>query len=689
MQIDRYLPILKAMNNLGGEVRKRASRGERIMGSLFPNRGTGWPGGWSQDRLEQVLHLKNWTGVAINAITMKLASVLPNIAYVVAGKTQKSTKACQRGLMNATDKGFGGTPIVSHGPHSWITIGELRSKALSVVKPHEELEPLDNDHLLRRVIENPNPYDTHFDFTSERDMFSELCGVDYVWEVPNDYGVPVERWVLPSHWVWPRTGGRVPDGGTGRKLRDSGKLSSAQYDRDQEVGDYLRYNARYVNPWHPDADRLIQYYEVRPWGGMGSAGILRLPPSEVTMRVCKSPLNKIDGYSKLSMVAQWIDEEEAISRSRWSQAMNVARPEFWIKLGPGYEDPDDDRTARVEAKIMAKLEGEYNYGKPVITPPGAEIQPLSFNPTEMAYFQSEEQIRDMILSTFGVPKSVVGIQSEMTYGSLLASLAQFCAYCLNPRLAKAGETDTKYLASRWDEKYSPWSSNTGRGYGSSGGTRHVRLWYDDCVPADPAQVNSDMQADGTFHALTANEVRALRGRKPYRFGGDDPIVQGGPFGVTVIPLNSGKEAGLEKLVEAMKPMSQAGVQEKQQQQQQQMQQQQQLGAPQGPQGPHQIGQPFLSPESSTNGEAGAASPSSQAPDNGEDDMANDSAGIKKPNSNPSKWLHREQEWDRWFFRAGKAKEWAAVKSTFPDADRRERWATILEMNRLSERNGQS
>lgn len=526
--------------------------------------------------------------------------------------------------MNALTGGFGGTWEFSHGGHSWMTMGEWRSKALSVVKPHEELEPLEADHPYRRLCENPNPYDTQFDYNYERWMFLDLCGVGYEWIVSNKFGKPCEKWVIPSHWVWPRTGGRVPDGGWTRRSRD-GRLQEPEYDRGGYVGDYARYGNQYVNPAHPDADRLIQYYEVRPWGGMGSAGILRLPPDEIVMTVRKSPVNKIDGYSKLSMIAAWIDEEESISKSRWSQAMNTARPELWVELGPGYDDPDDDRIARYEAKFMSKFQGEYNYGKPIFTPAGAKLTPLSFSPSEMAYYDSENQIRDMILSAFSVPKTVVGISEEMTYGSLLASLASFCAHGLNPDLAMIGQRDTKSLASRWDDDEAPaWSSAS---HGGRSVRRRVRSWYDDCVPADPTQVNSDISTDISCYAITPNEVRAMRGRKPYKYGGSDPMVQG-PGGPMPLPLNTGEDADLEQLAQLIKPMTQGG------QEQGGQQPQPELAAPQ--------------------------------------------LGVQEPNGEP------EKRWDAWFSAVGRTKEWNAVKSVEHDSKRREVWATVLEMNRLND-----
>ncbi len=577
-------------NGGGSQVLKRATPGERVLGSLFPARGTGWPGGWSGDRLEMVQHMRNWTYVAVNTICKKVASITPNLAYVVdspiPGKTQKAGRR--------TPGTFGQDVWMSDfdGGHSFLTMGAYRSKALSVVKPHEELEPLESDHPLRRLIENPNPFDTNFDKEYETTMFHHLTGTGYDWNIPNEAGMPVEGWCIPSHWVWPRTGG-----------------------------------SRYITPENPDFGRLIEYYEIRPWGGMGSAGMLRIPASEIVATRWKSPLNKIDGYSPLSAIAQWIDSEESITKSRWSQFMNSARPEFWVELGPGYEDPDDDRIARIEAKFAAKIQGEYNYGKPVITPPGAKITPLSFNPSEMAYFQSEEQIRDMILSAFGVPKTAVGIASEMTYGSLLASLAQFCAYCLNPYLAMRGQVQTKFLASRWDEPdYPAWSTPKSYG-GHAGRGRKVKYWYDDCVPADPSQVNSDLAEDRANYAITPNEVRALRGRKAWP-GGNSPIVSG-PGGPMPLPLD--QEDGFTDLAKLVGEYTQAS---------QPKPEQPGAGGQGASAGP--LALPAPGEEGGKEGEEEGLESELPIPsgEEGGQEEAVEDAGIAKPNGKPSKAIKK-------------------------------------------------
>ncbi len=563
MRIDKYLH--------GRTVSKRATPGERVMGSLFTPNLYGW-GGWGSDNLyEQVQHYRQWTYVGIHAICKKVASLMPNFAYVSSHERAGHTvKAGQRGLMNLTGRGGGGTPwfgdeamaasslsnpkgtsLKQFGtPNytskwepsapcssggSFLTIGEYQSKALSVIKPHEHIEPLEHDHPLRRLWDNPNPYDTAFDFGYELCMFLMLTGSTYPWMVPNSMPdpKPCELWVMPSHWTWPRTGG-----GSIMSLGGNGKVASTE---DSPIDADPR--------WWQDSDRIIKYYEIRPWGTVGTAGMLKIPPSDMAMVKWKSPLDKIRGYSPLGAIAQWIDSEESITKSRWAQFQNIARPDLFIKLGAGYEDASDDQIERVSAKIDQKLRGEYNYGRTMIGTPGMEVTPLSWNPSEMAYGESEEHIRDMILSALGVPKAWVGIVSEMTFGSILATLMQACEGCVNPYLSMMGMALTKHLASRWDDERPAWSTLQGQGHGASGYTRYVKMWWDNCTPADPAQVNSDIQTDLQGKAITPSEIRALRGRERYKHGGDDPM---GSAGDVPIPLNTGDD--LEDLAKLMAPM---------------------------------------------------------------------------------------------------------------------------------------
>ncbi len=546
------------------------------MNALMPNRSFWSTWGWN-NRLEQVQHLTNFVYVCVDTICSLLGQHLPNLAYVEdsddeqPGRGQRRKGANGRrgqhvydfrhrfvdpgghgGLVlpSGVGKGDGWDGAALLGAHrhatgkypgyTTYTGGSPEYKAITNAQPHEQLEPLPSDHKLRRLIVNPNRYDTSYDLIYELVMFNLLCGVSYLWAVPNSYGIPAELWVLPAHWVWPRGS----NGGT-------------------------------VDPAY---QHLVEWYEVRPFGAAGGGyGMVRIPADEVLAFTMKSPLSKIDGWSKLTACSQWIDVSESMDRSAWAQMQNQGMPSMFIELGEAYADADDNQTARIEAKFAQKLGGEYNVGRPFVGKPGMKMTPLNWSPESMMYPQMSESYRDKVLGAFHLSKVAVGMMDDMTYGSILAALAHTWIHCLNPLAASIGQRLTKELAPRFtDPGYRKWlkeggvwldgqndnvlfSSRSKSGYvrDASGKRRistdheeeqgkEIRVWWPDGSPPDPQQVNADLAVDLANALITPNEARAIRGRPPYELGGDNPLVQG-PGGLMPLPINV--EEDMEELGE--------------------------------------------------------------------------------------------------------------------------------------------
>ncbi len=469
---------LKAMRREQGRQVRAAARGEKIMAAMMPNRGYSWTS-WTQDRAKQVQHMKNWVGTCIDKIANLCAQQVPNVAYVRPKRDSRTQKVFRHDYSRMS--------YIDCGDHSFIS-GTYQRKALGVVKPHEELEPVEEDHPLRRLIESPNDWDTQFDHDYELIMFQYLCGTAYDWAVPHEtFGqYPKELWCVPSHWVWPRTG--------------TGEL---------------------VDPQNPFADRIIAYYEIHPWASTGSWGPIRIPPDQIIRYTFKSPISKIDGWAKTQIGANWIDADDSIAKSQFSQMSNVAMPSFWLELGDGYEDPTDEQIDRIGAKFMARYQGEFNMGKPFIGTPGTVPHPLSFPPLQMAYGEAMDQSRDRIISLLGLNLPIMGLSENQTFGSVLANLMSVSVHTLKPLLTANGQTKTKFLASKFSTPSNP-----------------LRVWYDDPTPIDPDQLNKDIAQDFATGSITPNEVREIRGRMAYAHGGDDPLVPG-PGGLIPLPLNSG------------------------------------------------------------------------------------------------------------------------------------------------------
>ncbi len=467
---------MKALRREQARQVRAAAPGEKMMAALNPNRGYSWTT-WTADRQKQIWHMKNWVGVCIDKIASLVAQLVPNVAYV-SPKSDRPQKRFKDG-----SRFNGNLNYFDCAGHSFCA-GGYRRKALGVIKPHENLEPVEQDHPLRRLIESPNDWDTQYDHDYELIMFQLLCGVAYDWAVPHEvYGqYPKELWCIPSNWVWPRTG-------TGEA----------------------------VDPQNPFADRIIAYYEIRPWPG-GSWGPIRIPPDQIIRYTYKSPISKIDGWAKTQLMANWIDADDSIAKSQFAQMSNAAMPSFWLELGEGYEDPTDDQIDRIGSKFMTRYTGELNMGRPFIGPPGTVPHPLSFPPLHMAYGESGDQSRDRIISGFGLNLPILGLSENQTFGSVLANLMGASVYTFKPLLTGNGQRKTKDIASKFGN--------------------NLRVWYDDPAPIDPDQLNKDIDTDAKNGSITPNEIREIRGRQPYEHGGDDPLVPG-PGGLVPLPLGTG------------------------------------------------------------------------------------------------------------------------------------------------------
>ena len=209
-------------------------------------------------------------------------------------------------------------------------------------------------------------------------------------------------------------------------------------------------------------------------------------------------------------------------------------------------------------------------------------------------------------------------KAHVTGNSILATLSALCEFCINPKLIASGQTQTKHLASRFDEATPAYS--TFRGAGGRAGRRRARLWYDSCSPADPQQVNSDITTDLAGNAITPDEIRALRGRKPYPRYGDAPWVQG-PGGVMPYPIH---EASLEELAAQIEPMATLG---------------QEAESVQGQ------SEPGAMPSPSTNGQGPVNRLPSEETVPPETNFAED-AEIEEPNGKPTKYWANGRSTDK-------------------------------------------
>jgi HK97 family phage portal protein len=351
--------------------------------------------------------------------------------------------------------------------------GRRRKKALTVVPSHEELELLDRDHRLVQLLEHPNDCDTSWEFWYRTLMYLELTGNAFWWLVPDELGLPCELWILPSQWVWPR--------------------------------------------WDRKPGHLIDYYDVRPYGGAVGSGF-RIPADQIVPIQYPHPLTPFDGYSPQTAGAEWIDLGESIDAARWASFKEGARPGLILKLGPEFHDPDEALIQRIRARIEEVYVGERNTGRPLILPPGCEADTQSRSPGEMDYNSSGDQMMQWQLALHRVGKTIAGITEDVQRSNMDAGTANFVLRTIRPKRQLIGQKATQRLARLFDE-------------------RLVIFWEEDDVD-DPELRLRQHTTYLDKGILTINEVRHELGREPYPHGGDDPLL---PMSASPMPWVSGED----------------------------------------------------------------------------------------------------------------------------------------------------
>lgn len=452
--------IGSAWSALTGAGRRVKSAGERVFTNMLLGGGTFASfGGWSQDRYGQVQRFKAWPYIAIRAIYEQVALMPPQVAWVHHDP-------------QAIEQRRQGKKLLSR---------HARTKALANIQSHEELEPVDNDHKLLKLLNNPNGPDVGWTFWAKLLMYLELTGNAYIWLAPSKGGLldgslrPAEMWVIPSHWIRP-----------------------------------------FSTP-----DKLVAWYEVRPMGGPGVKGMLRFPADEIIHIAYPNPIDAIDGWSPMTAMAEWIDTAESMDASQWFSFKNGINPSLILELdAEKIQDPDQDTQERVRAKVREKYQGERRTGDPLVLPTGVTAKPWSTSPKEMDYTTSGDQKRDWILAGFKTGKSIVGISEDVNFASAIAARANFILSTIKPKLTLLGQILTEKLASRFP------------------GGRKLCVYWPDMTPDDPVQHLAENVAYLAAGVKTVNEVRSEIGLEAYPHGGDDPMP---PMGSAPVPWVTGED----------------------------------------------------------------------------------------------------------------------------------------------------
>ena len=320
---------------------------------------------------------------------------------------------------------------------------------------HQEVESLPDDHPLVLLLRNVNPTDWWQSFMFELLLFFELTGETFIWMVPSTTrsenapgGIPIQLWVIPTQWVE-------------IKYEKSGRIKS---------------------------------YRVTP--NNDSRKRKDIDPDEIIHIMMKNPLDKNRGYSPSTAGGPWIESNISIERSRVHTFENSITPSVWLKIAKdsGINPKDDAILDRIKSRWIQRASGIQKFREPVIIPPGIEVDATgNFNPKEMDYGTSSNEVRDNILALRGVNKFVAGFTEGMNRAQVETALVHMCEFTMNPTLDMVGGALQEKLVPKFDNR--------------------IRLWFPDCSPENREQRLAELKFLEKF-GLWPNEARSEYGFEP-------------------------------------------------------------------------------------------------------------------------------------------------------------------------------
>ncbi len=442
--------ILQKMVHRFASIFTRKSIGEKVWARLFGGYGAwGLPGAWGADRRELALHYRGWSYIAVRVIAEEIAALQPQVGFVRSPQDYEERigevlKSCHPGRERQAEQAF----------RKRFRSKSAVRKSLAQLQEHEEIELVDNDHRLLRLLRNPNNWDTGYTFWFRTSMQLDIHGNFYWWCIPDGVGKTCEIWVLPSNWVWPSP--------------------------------------------NRNKEEIVSYYEVRPYGTPGAASSFVIPAEEIVHGMYPGPISMWDGFSPQTAMAPWIDVLESMDACQFAGFKNGVGFDATIELDAAMEDPEQATLKRLQERLKERS-GEGHHKEPLVMAPGAKLTyPRGVAPYEMDYAGSGDQKKDWVLAGWGVSKFMAGLSEDVNKASSRTAVANFFRKVIRPRLLLIDGYATENLARELDDR--------------------LIVYHDDPTADDPEELRAQLTLEIQAKSVMINEIRTAFGREPIEGG---------------------------------------------------------------------------------------------------------------------------------------------------------------------------
>jgi HK97 family phage portal protein len=255
------------------------------------------------------------------------------------------------------------------------------------------------------------------------------------------------------------------------------------------------------------ADGSIVAYEYRV-----NANVLVFQPQDIIASHYSNPVNPLMGQSLIEACALSIYTERQLSEYQANVLKNGGKIEGI--LTHKVENITEDQIKSIQAQFKKQYSEAKNSGKPLVLYGGMEYQNLGLTPTELSYLDSKKINQLDILTVFGVPKALLGIEEIGALGGngYESALNLFLNETIKPLMDNLCQKLNEFLI-----------------------PKEFELIYEDPSPVSIDNNIKMVESGIKSYYMTPNEAREIMGLDP--IAGMDSILL--PF--NLMPLGSEPE----------------------------------------------------------------------------------------------------------------------------------------------------
>jgi len=243
-----------------------------------------------------------------------------------------------------------------------------------------------------------------------------------------------------------------------------------------------------------EKNNLIKHFEY----GNNQSNMQKIKPKDIIHFKYPSLKSSLYGMGPLEAGVVAIDLSNAMNTHEVALHINGGVPEMKLTYPPEViVDPKQKK--RIELDYYKKYRGDSKQGRLTILTGGADLQPVSLSPKEMAFLQGRKWSLQEIAGVFGVPMSKLMVQ-EISRANARDANREYMAQTISPKCILIEEKLNEQFVSEFDS--------------------NLFLAFDNPVPEDIEFRLKERTENIKVNYTSINEERIRDGLEPIEWGNE-------------------------------------------------------------------------------------------------------------------------------------------------------------------------